>query len=174
MFHFSIGHRTCARGYDLSEYHSNWRPMYILHFLPLTYNGKVMKLTRPEVTDAKNPRCTKRRYLCPYCTLRVSKTLDLWCVFDSFSNFEKFNLRSGHLMWSGGVTFEVRRSKFSGNVSKCLVNSYAKFGGAIRRRFFAIHEKPVSVSVSPLPSPRPPRQPRKSDTWSYFLRVTRN
>ena len=60
-------------------------------------NGRVMKMTRPEVTDIKNPRYTHRRYLCPYCTLRVSKSWDLWCVFDKLSNFEKCNLRSGHL-----------------------------------------------------------------------------
>ena len=69
--------------------------MYVLHFLPLTYNGEVMKLTWPEVTDIKNPTYTTRRYLCLYCTLRVSKSLDLWCVFDRLSNFEKCNLRSG-------------------------------------------------------------------------------
>ena len=86
-----------------------------------------MKLTWPEVTDIKHPRYTNRRYLCPYCTLRVSKSLDLWCAFDRLSNFEKSNLRWGHLMWSGGVTFEVRRATFSGNVSKCAMNSYAKF-----------------------------------------------
>ena len=26
-------------------------------------------------------------------------------------------------------------------MSRCCMNSYAKFGGATRRRFFAIHEK---------------------------------
>ena len=60
----------------------------------------------------KNPRYTNRRYLCPYCTLRVSKSLDLRCVFDRLSNFEKCNLRSGHLMWPGGVTFGVIGSSF--------------------------------------------------------------
>ena len=32
--------------------------------------------------------------------------------------------------------------RFFGNVSNCWLNSYGKFGGATRRRFFAIHEKP--------------------------------
>ena len=81
-------------------------------------------------------------YICPSCTLWVSKSLDIWCVFDRISNFEKCNLRSGHLMWPGGVTFEVRRSNFLSNVSKCLMNSYAKFVRATRRGLFAIHEKP--------------------------------
>ena len=71
-----------------------------------------MKMTWTEVTNIQNPRYTNRRYLCPYCTLRVSKSLDLWCVFDRLSNFEKCNLRSGHLMWPGGVTFGVIGSSF--------------------------------------------------------------
>ena len=75
-----------------------------------------MKLTWPEVTDIKNSRYTNRRYLCPYCTLRISMSLDLWCVLDRLSNFEKCNLRSGHLMWPGGVTFGVIGSSFFGNV----------------------------------------------------------
>ena len=84
----------------------------------------------------KNPsRYTNRRYLCPHCTLRVSKSLDFSCVFDRLSNFEKCNLRSGHLMWPGGVTFGVIRSSFFGNVSNCWLNSYGIFGGAMRRRF---------------------------------------
>ena len=51
--------------------------------------GEVMKLAWPEVTDIKHPRYKNRRYLCPYCTLRVSKSLDLWCAFDRLSNFEE-------------------------------------------------------------------------------------
>ena len=31
--------------------------------------------------------------------------------------------------------------RFFGNVSNCWLNSYGKFGGATRRRFFAICEK---------------------------------
>ena len=34
----------------------------------------------------KNPRYTNRRYRCPYCTLRVSKSMDLRSVFDRLSN----------------------------------------------------------------------------------------
>ena len=58
------------------------------------------------------------------------------------ANFEKRNLRSGHLMRPGGVTFGVIGSSFFGNVSNCWLNSYRKFGGATRRGFFAICEKP--------------------------------
>ena len=94
-----------------------------------------MKLTRPEVTDMKNPRYIYRRYLCPYCTLRVSKSLDLWCVFERLSNFEKCNLRSGHWIWPGGVTFGVIR------LPNCWLSSYGKFGGATRRRFFCYLRK---------------------------------
>ena len=71
------------------------------------------------------------------------KSLDLWCVFDRLSNFEKRNLRSGHLMWPRGVTFGVIGSSFFfGKVSNCWLNSYGKFGVATRRRFLAICEKP--------------------------------
>ena len=57
-------------------------------------------MTWPELTDIKkNPRYTNRRYLCPYYTLRVSKSLDLWGVFGRLSNFEKCNLRSGPVTW---------------------------------------------------------------------------
>ena len=107
--------------HSLSGYDSEWfwidliriRGIYFI-FLPLAYHGEVMKLTWPEVTDTKNLRYTSRRYLCPYCTVRVSKSLDLWCVFDRLSNFEKCNLRSGHLlvMWPGGVTVGVIGSSF--------------------------------------------------------------
>ena len=57
--------------------------------LPLTYKEKAMKLTWPEVTDIKNPIHTNSRYLCLYCTPRASKSLDLWCLLDRLSNFEK-------------------------------------------------------------------------------------
>ena len=109
----------------------------------------------------KNQRYANRRYLYPYCTLRVSKSLDLWCVFDRLSNFEKRNLRSGHLMWPGGVTFEVTRSKFSSNVSKCSMNSYAKFGGATRRCFSLSAKKNLRG-----PDNRPPGRVRvKNICW---------
>ena len=103
-----------------------------------------MKMTWPEVTDIKkNPsRYTNRRYLCPHCTLRVSKSLDLWCVFDRLSNFEKCNLRSGHLMWPGGVTFGVIRSSFFGNVSNCWPEQLWHIWRRYAPPFFAICEKP--------------------------------
>ena len=131
----------------------------VLHFLPLTCNGEVMKLTWHEVSDIKiRDIQIVYRYLCPYCTLRVSKSLVLWCVFDRLSNFEKCNLRSGHLMWPGGVTFGVIWSSFFGNVPNCRLNSYGKFGSATRRRFFVICEKKtgggrITVSEPPLTLP---------------------
>ena len=63
------------------------------------------------------------------------------CAFGTMSNFEKRNLRSGHLMWPGGVTFGVIGSSFFGNMSNCWLNSYGIFGAATRRRFLAICEK---------------------------------
>ena len=61
--------------------------------------------------------------------------------FEVIFNYD-LRLRSGHLMCPGGVTFGVIGSSFFGNVSNCWLNSYGKFGGATRRRFFAICEKP--------------------------------
>ena len=46
----------------------------------------------------KNPKYANSRHLCPYRSLRISKSSDHWCAFGMMSNFEKRNLRSGHLM----------------------------------------------------------------------------
>ena len=140
--------QQCSRGtkYSISSYDSRWFEqiwciLEVLNFSPLTYNGEVMKLTWPKVTDIKkNLKYTNCRHLCPYCAMRVSKSSDHWCAFGKMSNFEKRSLRSGHLMRPGHVTFGV--IVFFGNVSNCWLNSYGKFGGATRRRFFAICEKP--------------------------------
>ena len=113
-----------------------------------------MTLTWPKVTDIKNPKYRNCRHLCSHCTLRVSNSSDHWCAFGTMSNFEKRNLRSGHLMWPGGVTFGVIGSSFFGNVSNCWLNSYSKFGGATRRRFFAICEKPEGELISAPPAVR--------------------
>ena len=83
-----------------------------LFFSPLTYNGEVTKLTWPQVDDIKNPKYTNRRHLCPYCTMRVSKSSDHWCALGTMSNFEKRNMRSGHLIRPGHVTFGVSGSSF--------------------------------------------------------------
>ena len=69
------------------------------------------------------------------------------------SNFEKRNLRSGHLLRPGHVTFGVIGSSFFRNVSNCWLNSYGKFGGATRRRFFAICEKPQGGGLKSTPPP---------------------
>ena len=50
-------------------------------------------------------------------------------------------------------------SSFFGNVSNCWLNSYGKFGGATRRRFFAICEKPEGGGVDI----RPPGRARVKD-----------
>ena len=69
------------------------------------------------------------------------------------SNFEKRNLRSGHLMRPGHVAFGVIGSSFFGNMSNCWLNSYGKFDGATRRRFFAICEKLYGGGVEINPPP---------------------
>ena len=92
------GYQHSLSGYDSEWVWHIWCGLEVLQFLPLTHNGRVMKMIWPEVTDIKkkNPRYTNRKYLCPYCTMQISKSLDLWCVFDRLSNFEKYNLRSCH------------------------------------------------------------------------------
>ena len=82
--------------------------------------GRSRKLTWPMVNDIKNPKYANCRHLCPYCTLRVSKSSDHWCAFGAMSNFEKRNLRSGHLMWPGGVIFGVIGSSFFWKCVKLL------------------------------------------------------
>ena len=55
-------------------------------------------------------------------------------------------------MRPGHVTFGVIGSHFFGNMSNCWLNSYGKIGGATRRRFFAICEKPYGgggVEINP-------------------------
>ena len=103
--------------HSLSDYDSGWVGqiwciLEVPNFSPLTYNGEATKLTWHKVTDIKNPKYTNCRHLCPYCTLRVPMSSDRWCAFGTMSNFEKCNLRSGHLMWPGGVTFGVIGSSF--------------------------------------------------------------
>ena len=75
------------------------------------------------------------------------------------SNFEKRNLRSGHLLRPGHVNFRVIGSSFFfRNVSNFWLNSYCKFGGATRRRFLAICEKPYwGVEITPPPRRAPVR-----------------
>ena len=149
--------QQCSRGtkysissYDYRWFEQSWCILEILNFSPLTYNGEVTKLTWTKVTDIKNPKYTTCRHLRPYCTLRVSKSSDHWCAFGTMSNFEKRSLRSGHLMRPGHVTHGVIGSSFFRNVSNCWLNSYSKFGGATRRRFFAICEKPYGgVEINP-------------------------
>ena len=90
-----IKHRVS--GYDSGWIGQIWCALKVLIFYHwLIGNGEVMKLTWPEVTDIKNPRYINRRYLSPYFTLRVSKSLDLWSVF--------FSLSTKTLMGEGRIT----------------------------------------------------------------------
>ena len=52
------------------------------------------------------------------------------------------------------MTVGVIGSSFFFNVSNCWLNSYGKFGGASRRRFFAICEKPEGGGVISAPPGR--------------------
>ena len=50
----------------------------------------------------------------------------------------QLEVRSLNVTWRR----DLSDHRFYGNVSNCWLNSYGKFGGATRRRFFAICEKP--------------------------------
>ena len=155
MQHCTSGTKYSISGYDSRWFEQIWCILEVLIFSPLTYNGEVTKLTWPQVNDIKNPKYTNRRHLCPYCTMQVSKSSDHWCAFGTMSNFEKRNMRSGHLIRPGHVTFGVSGSSFFGNVSNCWLNSNGKFGGVTRRRFPAICEKPYGwVEINPPPPVR--------------------
>ena len=52
--------------------------------------------------------------------MRVSKSSDHWCALGTMSNFEKRNLRSGHLIRPGHVTFGVSGSSFFWKCVKLL------------------------------------------------------
>ena len=58
-----------------------------LKFLPLTYNGEVVKLTWPQVTDIKNPRYTFCRYYHPHQLLKLLYRSLNSCSFGASSNF---------------------------------------------------------------------------------------
>ena len=52
-------------------------------------------------------------------------------------------LRWRHLTWPGDLTWDDLGPKFLHKMRKGWMNSYAKFGGAARRHFSAICEKPM-------------------------------
>ena len=77
-----------------------WHQSHVSSSVLSKFIGKKCTATRWR-HNVTSDDLSKGKYLCPYCTLRVSKSLDFLCVFDMLSNFEKCNLRSGHLMWPG-------------------------------------------------------------------------
>ena len=67
------------------------------------------------------------------------------------------NATWGQVTYCDLVTWPLGSSgrRFFRNVSNCWLNSYGKFGGATRRRFFAICEKPQGgVEINPPPPVR--------------------
>ena len=71
------------------------------------------------------------------------------------SNFEKRNLRSGHLLRHGHVTFGVIGSSFFINVLNCWLNSYGKF--RVAPPFFRYLRKPYGGGLKSTPPPTPVR-----------------
>ena len=64
----------------------------------------------------------------------------------------QLEVRSLTATWSRDL-WGQRVVVFFRNVSNCWLNSYGKFGGATRRRFYAICEKPYGgVEINPPPA----------------------
>ena len=61
------------------------------------------------------------------------------------------------LTWPVDLTFGDLGLKFVHKMRKGWMNSYAKFGGAARRHFPAICEKPMGEGTYMCPPPPPPR-----------------
>ena len=66
----------------------------------------------------------------------------------------KVFLRLGHVTWPRSVTWPLIKLKFLHNMSNWSRNSYWKFGGAARRRFPAIAEKPPGGRLNAPPPGR--------------------
>ena len=64
----------------------------------------------------------------------------------------QLEVRSFNATWSRDL-WGHRVIVFFGNVSNCWLNSYGKFGGATRRRSFAISKKPYGGGVEITPPP---------------------
>ena len=62
-------------------------------------------------------------------------------------------LRWRHLTWPGDLTWYDLGPKFLHKMRKGWMNSYAKFGGAARRHFSAIWEKPMGGGGTYVPPP---------------------
>ena len=81
-----------------------------------------------------------------------SKSLKTWvqnCGSGRMPNLLNCVLRWRHITWPGGLTWYDLGSKFSHKMRKGWMNSYAKYGGASRRRYYAICEKPMGAHMCP-------------------------
>ena len=89
--------------------------------------------------------------------------VQIWCILEVLNFFTidigvplarcqtSKNATWGQVTYCDLVTWPLGSSgrRFFRNVSNCWQNSYGKFGGATRRRFFAICEKPGGVEINP-------------------------
>ena len=85
--------------------------------------------------------------------MRVSKSSDHWCAFGTMSNFEKCNLRSGHFMRPGHVTFEVIGSSFFSEMCQIVGGTAVANLAALRVAVFSLSGKnrtggPVGARVN--------------------------
>ena len=114
----------------------------------------------------KNPKYANCRHLCPYCTMRVSKSSDHWCALGTMSNFEKRNLRSGHLIRPGHVTFGVSGSSF---LEMCQIVGWTAMANlaALRAAVFSLSAKNLTGGLKSPPPPVRGLSPHMSLNQQY-------
>ena len=144
-------------GYDSGWFGLVWCALEVLNFLPLTYNGEVMKLTWPEVTDMKNPRYTNRRYL-PMSVLHTASFKEfesLMCLWQTLKLWKmQLEVRSLNVTWRRDLWGHrvIVFWKCAKLLAEQLWQTW-RLGSATRRRFFAICEKPEGKGRIPAPRP---------------------
>ena len=129
-------HDMILRKLEWSDVYSRNRKH--LNISPLTYNGEghVIDLTLGH--GLQNPRYTNCWLWWPHKILKVVKWSTTNC---GCGNDLKVFLRLGHVTWPGSVTWPLIKFKFLHDMSNWSRNSHWKFGGAARRRFYAIAKK---------------------------------
>ena len=140
-------------GYDSGWFGQIWCALEVLHFLPLTYSGEVMKMTWPEVTDIKNPRYFIK-IVDTYVRIAHCEFRRVWICDPSLigsQTLKKGNLGSGHLMRPGGVTFGVIGSSFF----KCAKLLAEQLWQIWRAAVFSLSAKNLKGADNRPPPPRP-------------------
>ena len=95
----------------------------------------------------KNPKYTNCRHLCPHCTMRISKSSDHWSALGTMSNFEKRNLRSGHLTraWPGSNAIDRGGAYNAPPQANSQTNDRSETGEAVLERFWRDGSKALLI-----------------------------